>query len=417
MKIKRILSGILAVAMLGTMSMSVSAETQSTAIPEDMPKIESIEELEAYYDSIGLDYSMLSQEEKEALFQSILDMTFDENGNYEVGLTNDDESGVVTCIWSVNQDYAVGPKYDDYVHYIIHDGEAYITGVNEVNTEITEYVIPDEIDGFPVVAIGGYAFKRFTNLEKITIPNTVRRIGKWAFHWTPLKEIELSHPDEHSDLQIVRQQAFLGTMLESVTCFKDSDLETIEWEAFDSRQGYCLKNFAFPDHKMDIDVEAMGTPFTYEYEQTGKIVLPDILLESVVEKIESYIENTPQYYPETKDMTEGEFKKYVYDCAWIELQYMFDFPVAAVESNAIELESKAFVELEGDVDFDGKVGTKDIALVKNYLLSEGSGKKTDSSTGEEIEILSTVQKFAASIDNSANVDVKSLLSIKKAALQ
>ena len=45
-----------------------------------------------------------------------------------------------------------------------------------------EVVIPDEIEGLPVTAIGDIAFSRCTNLTSITIPDSVTSIGDDAFN-------------------------------------------------------------------------------------------------------------------------------------------------------------------------------------------------------------------------------------------
>lgn len=64
-------------------------------------------------------------------------------------------------------------------HYeILEDDTALIKGFT--GTE-QEFVIPDEIDGFKVTAIGEYAFNGCEDLSDVTIPDTVLSIGAHAF--------------------------------------------------------------------------------------------------------------------------------------------------------------------------------------------------------------------------------------------
>ena len=61
----------------------------------------------------------------------------------------------------------------------IKDGSAVITECDEdVRGAV---VIPDMIDGLPVTGIGAAAFAECSNLESVTIPDSVAEIGVWAF--------------------------------------------------------------------------------------------------------------------------------------------------------------------------------------------------------------------------------------------
>lgn len=63
--------------------------------------------------------------------------------------------------------------------YAIKNGEAIITGYTEALSGNT--VIPDTIDGYPVTAIGGYAFIDCDRLKSVTIPDSIIAIGEYAF--------------------------------------------------------------------------------------------------------------------------------------------------------------------------------------------------------------------------------------------
>lgn len=99
---------------------------------------------------------------------------------------------------------------------------------------MTEYVIPDSFDGEPVTQLWG-SFANCTNLERVTIPDTVTYIGYSVFkNCTALKEIALP-----AALENIEESAFEGSGLVSVTLpatlvdsyastFKNcTDLETV----------------------------------------------------------------------------------------------------------------------------------------------------------------------------------------------
>lgn len=58
--------------------------------------------------------------------------------------------------------------------------------------DATELVVPDTIDGQPVARIGEYAFSFYTNLNSISIPDSVTSIGIFAFqHCVNLKSVSI----------------------------------------------------------------------------------------------------------------------------------------------------------------------------------------------------------------------------------
>ena len=63
--------------------------------------------------------------------------------------------------------------------YTLEDGGATITGCVGVGSG--ELVIPSEIDGYQVKAIGEYAFEKSESLTGVTIPDSVTSIGEGAF--------------------------------------------------------------------------------------------------------------------------------------------------------------------------------------------------------------------------------------------
>lgn len=74
-----------------------------------------------------------------------------------------------------------------------------------------DLIIPSIINGYPVYKIGENAFYEDQQIEKVTLPDTVRIIGKGAFAGSSLEEIFL--PDS---LLIIENEAFSGSPLLSV---------------------------------------------------------------------------------------------------------------------------------------------------------------------------------------------------------
>ena len=75
---------------------------------------------------------------------------------------------------------AVGEEYGNYEYQILDDGTAEIT---KYNGEDTEVMIPSEIDGHKVIAIGSDAFSGCSTITSITIPDGIETICFDAFGW------------------------------------------------------------------------------------------------------------------------------------------------------------------------------------------------------------------------------------------
>ncbi len=64
-------------------------------------------------------------------------------------------------------------------NYVITNGAVTIT--EYTNSAVGPAVIPDSIEGAPVIAIGSYVIGNRTNVTSIAIPNSVTNIDQWAF--------------------------------------------------------------------------------------------------------------------------------------------------------------------------------------------------------------------------------------------
>lgn len=57
--------------------------------------------------------------------------------------------------------------------------------IESCDTNLTEVNIPPFIEGLPVTEISNSAFDNCQIIEKITIPQTITKIGDLAFRWCP----------------------------------------------------------------------------------------------------------------------------------------------------------------------------------------------------------------------------------------
>lgn len=89
-----------------------------------------------------------------------------------------------------------GSSVPEGLEYSIYDGEIIIRGYTGSAAELD---IPAEIDGCPVTRIGGYAFNGNAALTSITLPDTIRFIGDWAFAGTGITSIYI--PDSVTEFE------------------------------------------------------------------------------------------------------------------------------------------------------------------------------------------------------------------------
>ena len=101
----------------------------------------------------------------------------------------------------------------DKLDFIITNGKAKVYKYIYEGTDKGEINIPEEVEGYPVIAIGEKAFENATGISKITMPDSITEIGTEAFANSDISQIHLS-----ANLKVIENGAFKN-------CF---ELESIE---------------------------------------------------------------------------------------------------------------------------------------------------------------------------------------------
>lgn len=91
-----------------------------------------------------------------------------------------------------------------YDYVILKDGSIMITGISEVAGELTELLLPSEIDGKKVTAIADKSFYLEMQVARAVIPEGVTYIGSEAFYGCVRLEM-LSLP---TTVAVIREGAF-----------------------------------------------------------------------------------------------------------------------------------------------------------------------------------------------------------------
>jgi len=93
----------------------------------------------------------------------------------------------------------------DGFNYFVANGEAMLLSA-DANIASTNIVIPDNVSGYPVTAIGPNAFYQNATLQSIKLPNQLKTIGQKAFYGC-CKLYEIDFPDSLSKIE---DYAFYG---------------------------------------------------------------------------------------------------------------------------------------------------------------------------------------------------------------
>lgn len=185
--------------------------------------------------------------------------------------------------------------YEDLNYTISESGEAVITNCFQNATECT---VPEEIDGAPVTEIADSAFSECYFLETVTVPDSVKIIGRQAFSaCSKLKSIKLPEEVEKMGagvfdacpvLESVEMPKGL-TELPEATFYECEGLKTVKLqeglEVLGSESFYgckSLSDIAFPESLTSIDDYAFQgcqslkkIKFTENVQNLGKYIFQD----------------------------------------------------------------------------------------------------------------------------------------------
>jgi len=168
-----------------------------------------------------------------------------------------------------NAEYIVRNNTIIYYRGIITWQERHVTvGVNRKEytrrsyTEPEEIIIPAEINGQKITAIGDYAFRYKTNLKKVVIPQTVTSIGKYAFAGCG----KLTNIVIPSSITKIEDGAFSGC-INLVTINLPNGITSIGNNVFAKCEG--LLNITIPT-----GVTSLGSQLFSECMKLEKVVIP-----------------------------------------------------------------------------------------------------------------------------------------------
>lgn len=176
--------------------------------------------------------------------------------------------------------------------YMTESGLSYtIDGNNEIT--ITGYsgtsshmVIPDTIDGKPVVTIGARAFESNEIIETVELPSGLKLLEKLSF-WGCKNLIEIEIP---SSVELIRTSSFQACVsLVKVIIYSNTELEygTDANRIFSSYTRSKFNIFGYKDSPAEAYAEAFNDPFVYnDWIPLTEITLPEEITVNLNEKTE-----------------------------------------------------------------------------------------------------------------------------------
>lgn len=134
---------------------------------------------------------------------------------------------------------------DGHIEYHVKDGEATVT--NSINCYGLDIVIPREINGYKVTAIGNNAFNG-CNAKSIELPDTIKTIEFRAFYDCETKDIKLSE-----GIETIGRESFSGCLAKEI--YIPKSVKLIKYHAFSFSD---LENVMFAGDVDGLYIESMA---------------------------------------------------------------------------------------------------------------------------------------------------------------
>lgn len=208
-----------------------------------------------HYEDIGEVIPALGHDYVESIYEA----TYNTDGYKEYVCSRCDDSyrgDIILC------------GFSEYCNYSIKSSNEVV--LNSVYSSTVELIIPETINGYPVVAIADYFTYNYsedfttyknTTLKKVVMPNTITTLGTAVFHnCVALEEVVLS-----DNITAIPQQAFESCIIKKINL--PSKLETIGHSAFLKCE--LLEEIIFPETLTSIGTIAFNRCYNLK-----KIVLP-----------------------------------------------------------------------------------------------------------------------------------------------
>lgn len=273
----------------------------------------------------------------------------------------------------------------EYLKYTAYDTYVEITGFDGT---VTEVEIPEKINKLPVTTIGEKAFYNATNIEKITVPESIETIGQYAFYnCSSLTEVNLPNT-----LKTIDGYAFHDCISLEEIILPDS-LTSIGKQAF--RNCAEMKKIVFPKGLSDI---SYGVCY-------GCLSLEEVVIENGASSIglcsfANCISLSKVYIPLSiksiygSDSANDSF----YNCTSLKDIYyagsanqwnvLDEYSRGEFENATIHFEAKEIPDpLTPDVNRDGAIDASDASLILAYYAHVMTGGK------------GTIEEYVASLNS------------------
>ncbi|MBA4687539.1 MAG: Ig-like domain-containing protein [Candidatus Galacturonibacter soehngenii] len=168
--------------------------------------------------------------------------------------------------------------------YVIDENdEITITGYNGASSHM---IIPEYIEGRPVVTIGARAFESNLVIETVELPNTLKLLEKLSF-WGCKNLLEIEIP---SSVELIRTSSFQAcNSLRKIVIYKDTELEygTDANRIFSSYTRNVFRIYGYKDSPAEAYAKAFNDPFVYhDWIPLTSITLPDEITINLNERTE-----------------------------------------------------------------------------------------------------------------------------------